>query len=168
MSAIKLDAYDVRILATLQQEGRITKLKLAERIGLSPSPCWERMRRLEDAGIIRGFHADLDVAKVVRITTVFVEVTLSSHRGTDFAGFETAVNARPEIVECWSISGGTDYLLKVVTVDIERYQALIDDLLAADIAIGRYFTYIVTKRVKEAPGAPLETLQQLARGQTTG
>jgi Lrp/AsnC family transcriptional regulator of ectoine degradation len=168
MSSLKLDAYDVRLLATLQQEGRITKLKLAERIGLSPSPCWERMRRLEAAGVIRGFHADIDAAKVVAITTVFVEVTLSSHRSADFARFEAAVNARPEIVECWSISGGTDYLLKVVTRDIEHYQALIDDLLAAEIAIERYFSYIVTKRVTEAPGAPLEPLQQLARGQTTG
>ncbi|MBK1699065.1 Lrp/AsnC family transcriptional regulator [Rhodovibrio salinarum] len=165
---MKLDAYDVRILATLQQEGRITKLKLAERIGLSPSPCWERMRRLEQAGVIRGFHADIDAAKVVRVTTVFVEVTLSSHRGEDFARFEAAVNAREEILECWSISGGSDYLLKVVTTDIERYQALIDDLLAAEIAISRYFTYIVTKRVKQAPGAPLATLQRLAHDETAG
>jgi Lrp/AsnC family transcriptional regulator of ectoine degradation len=159
---MKLDAYDIRILATLQRDGRITKLKLAEQIGLSPSPCWERMKRLQEAGYIRGFHADVDVAKVVRITTVFVEVTLASHGAEDFARFEAAVQDVPEIVECQAIGGGADYIMKVVTTDIEAYQALIDRLLAERVGIGRYFTYIVTKPVKCPQGAPLPHLLERA------
>jgi len=159
---MKLDAIDVRILATLQRDGRITKLKLAEAVGLSPSPCWERMRRLQEAGYIRGFHADIDVPRVVRTTTVYVEVTLQSHAGEDFDRFEGAVLERDEIVECHAVGGGADYMLKVVTTDVARYQALIDDLLAAHIGIGRYFTYIVTKQVKRLPGPSLQRLIVLA------
>lgn len=155
---MKLDSYDVRILATLQRDGRITKLKLAETIGLSPSPCWERMKRLENAGYIRGFHADVDVAKITRIETVFVEITLQSHAAEDFARFESAVQDIPQIVECQAIGGGADYIMKVVTTSIEAYQNLIDGLLSAHLGIGRYFTYIVTKPVKPARGAPLEHL----------
>lgn len=160
---MKLDATDVRILATLQRDGRITKLKLAEAVGLSPSPCWERMRRLQDAGYICGFHADVDVPKVVRTTTVFVEITLHSHGGEDFRRFEQAILDRPEVVECHAIGGGVDYVMKVVTTDIERYQALIDELLAAKVGIGRYFTYIMTKPVKRLSGPPLQTLLDLSR-----
>ena len=160
---MKLDAHDIRILATLQRDGRITKLKLAEAIGLSPSPCWERMRRLQEAGYIRGFHADVDVARVVHITTVFVEVTLNRHEAEDFARFERAVQEVPEIVECQAIGGGADYIMKVVTLDIEHYQRLIDDLLAAKVGIGRYFTYIVTKPVKPPHGPPLAHLVERAR-----
>ncbi len=155
---MKFDSYDIKILATLQRDGRITKLKLAEAIGLSPSPCWERMRRLQDAGLIRGFHADIDVARVVRTTTVYVEVTLQNHAAEDFARFEAAIQEVPEIVECQAIGGGADYIMKVVTTDIEAYQELIDRLLESEIGIGRYFTYIVTKPVKPPRGAPLEHL----------
>lgn len=165
---MKLDSYDIKILATLQRDGRITKLKLAEAIGLSPSPCWERMRRLQEAGLIRGFHADVDVAKVVRTTTVFVEVTLQNHQAEDFAHFEAAVQDVPEIVECQAIGGGADYIMKVVTTDIESYQNLIDRLLDAKIGIGRYFTYIVTKPVKPPRGAPLEHLLAQAGQQPNG
>lgn len=155
---MKLDSYDVRILATLQRDGRITKLKLAEAIGLSPSPCWERMKRLQEAGYIRGFYADIDVAKVVRTASVFVEVTLQTHGAQDFQRFEDAMQEVPEIVECQAIGGGADYIMKVVTTDIEAYQALIDRLLAADLGIARYFTYFVTKAVKPPKGPPLEHL----------
>ncbi len=160
---MKLDSYDIKILATLQRDGRITKLKLAEAIGLSPSPCWERMRRLQEAGYIHGFHADVDVARVIHVTTVFVEVTLNRHEAEDFELFERAVQGVPEIVECQAIGGGADYILKVVTLDIEHYQRMIDDLLTARVGIGRYFTYIVTKPVKRARGVPLAYLLEQAR-----
>ncbi len=155
---MKLDSYDVKILATLQRDGRITKLKLAEAIGLSPSPCWERMKRLQKAGYIRGFYADIDVAKVVRTASVFVEVTLQTHGTRDFQRFEDAVQEVPEIVECQAIGGGADYIMKVVTTDIEAYQTLIERLLSADLGIARYFTYFVTKPVKPPQGPPLEHL----------
>lgn len=158
MRSAKLDTIDLRILATLQREGRITKLALAERVGLSPSPCWERLRRLEAAGIVTGYHARIAHRLLGPTTIAFAEITLASHRQADFDRFETAVSAIPEIVECWAVGGGLDYLLKVITTDIDAYQRLIDGLLAADVGIDRYFTYIVTKPVKEEPGPPVERL----------
>jgi len=160
--APRLDAYDIKILATLQRHGRITKLKLAEEINLSPSPCWERMRRLEQHGFIRGYHANVDIEAVLKVTTVLVEVTLASHHAEDFERFERTVMAYPEIVECYSTGGGIDYLLKVVTLDIDCYQQFIDNLLWAQIGIDRYFTYIVTKHVKRDREAPLVHLMRKA------
>jgi len=158
----RLDAYDVRILAALQRHGRITKLALAEEIGLSPSPCWERMRRLEKHGLIRGYHADIDLERLLHTATILVEVTLRSHQARDFERFEHAVMDVPEVVECYSTGGGIDYLLRVVALDIDHYQRIIDALLLAEVGIDRYFTYIVTKQVKAARETPLVHLLQKA------
>ncbi len=157
-STPKLDAFDVRILAALQRNGRITKIKLAEEIGLSPSPCWERMRRLEESGLIRGYHADIELDRLLHTATILVEVTLRSHTACDFDTFEQAVADVPEIVDCYATGGGIDYLLKVMTLDIDHYQRVIDGLLLADVGIDRYFTYIVTKQVKASSGPPLTAL----------
>ena len=160
--APRLDAYDIKILATLQRDGRITKLRLAEEIGLSPSPCWERMRRLEQNGYIRGYHADVDVERLLHSATILVEVTLRSHQARDFERFERAIEVYPEIVECYSTGGGIDYLLKIVALDIDHYQRIIDELLAAEVGIDRYFTYIVTKQVKRGGAIPLTELLRYA------
>jgi len=158
MGSIKLDAIDLRILSEIQKEGRITKLALAERVGLSPTPAWMRLKRLEDAGVISGYHARVALKLIAPVTTVFVEVSLGAHRQADFDRFERAVRDIPEIVSCWSIGGGVDYLMRVVTKDIDAYQRLIDDLLARHVGIDRYFTYIVTKTVKDEPAMPLGPL----------
>ena len=158
----RLDAIDVKILATLQNEGRITKRALAERVGLSPTPCWERLKRLEKAGFIKGYRADIDLAKLGRATTVLVEITLKQHRFEDFQVFERAVGKVPAIVECLATGGGIDYLLKVVASDIDAYQRLIDELLTAGIGIDRYFTYVVTRTVKSAAQPPVELLSRPA------
>lgn len=158
---MKLDAYDIKILVALQQNGRMTKLRLAEEINLSPSPCWERLKRLEESGIIKGYHAEVDVDRLIRCTNVLVEVTLKSHHANDFKRFEDAVRDVPEVVDCYATGGGFDYLLRMVTLDIDHYQRLIDRLLEADIGIERYFTYIVTKRVKLADGYPIRHLLEL-------
>ena len=159
---MKLDAYDVKILAALQRDGRMTKLKLAKDINLSPSPCWERLRRLEKAGLIRGYHAEVDIDRLLPTFMALVEVMLKSHRPEDFDRFETRVKATPEIVECYAIGGGFDYLLRIVTVDIQSYQRLVEDLLDASIGIDRYYTYAVTESVKPFAGYPLQRL--LAQG----
>lgn len=161
-NGVRLDAYDVRILAALQREGRITKLRLAEEIGLSPSPCWERMRRLEKSGLIRGYHAEVDLDRLLHTATILVEVTLRSHHAADFQRFERAIADVPEVVECYSTGGGIDYLLKVIALDIDHYQRIIDELLLAEVGIDRYFTYIVTKQVKRAREAPLLELLRKA------
>jgi len=158
MSLPKLDAIDLRILAEMQREGRITKLALAERVGLSPTPCWNRLKRLEEAGLIAGYHARLSPKAFGTITVVFMEVTLAYHRQSDFDRFESAVRAAPEIVGCWSLGGGIDYLLKVVARDIDTYQRLVDRLLEREIGIDKYFTYIVTKEVKDGTTLPVDRL----------
>ena len=155
---MKLDAFDIRILAILQRDGRMTKLKLAEKINLSPSPCWERLRRLETEGFIRGYHAEIDIERLARISTILVEITLHSHHFQDFERFESVIKAIPQIVECYAMGGGVDYICKVVTADIGHYQRLIDSLLSAEIGIERYFTYIVTKQVKRFTGYPIDSL----------
>lgn len=155
---MKLDAIDLRILEAIQENGRITKLALADKAGLSPTPCWLRLRKLEKAGIVAGYHARVAVRKVAPVASVMMEVTLASHRQTDFDRFERAVAATPEIVACWSVGGGVDYILKIMAADIDAYQRLVDGLLDRDLGIDRYFTYIVTKTVKEDTVLPLATL----------
>ena len=155
---MKLDATDIRILEAIQGDGRITKLALAEKVGLSPTPCWMRLRKLEKAGIVSGYHAHLNLRKVAPVATVLMEVTLANHRQADFDRFERAITALPEVVACWSVGGGVDYMLKVISPDIDSYQRLVDGLLDREIGIARYFTYIVTKTVKEETAQPLSGL----------
>lgn len=159
--ATKLDAIDIRILAVIQREGRITKLALADRVGLSPTPCWLRLKRLEQAGIVTGYQARLQLRQVVPLTTVMVEITLGGHRQADFDRFERTIRTAPEVVACWSVGGGVDYILKVVARDVDAYQRLVDAWLEQEIGIARYFTYIVTRTVKEEPDLPAETLVDL-------
>jgi len=155
MRNAKPDAIDLRILSVLQDEGRLTKAALAERVGLSPTPCWERLRRLEKAGYIRGYRADIAIENLAPLTTVLVEVTLKQHRYQDFELFERHIKRIDEIVECYATGGGIDYLLKVVVRDVDAYQRLIDELLVAGIGIDRYFTYIVTRAMKNVPQTPV-------------
>ncbi len=152
---MKLDAIDLRILAAVQQDGRITKLRLAEIAGLSPTPCWLRLRRLEEAGLIEGYHARLAPRRIAPIATIIVEVALANHRQADFDRFEQTIADTPEIVACWSVGGGVDYFLKVMTRDIDAYQRLIDRMLTDNIGIDRYFTYIVTRSVKDQGTVPI-------------
>ncbi|WP_312363680.1 Lrp/AsnC family transcriptional regulator [Ensifer sp.] len=155
---MKLDAIDLRILEAVQQDGRITKLALAEKAGLSPTPCWMRLRKLEKAGIITGYHARVAVRRVAPVASVMMEVTLGNHRQADFERFERAVATIPEITACWSVGGGVDYILKIVAADIDAYQRLVDGLLDRELGIDRYFTYIVTKTIKDETVLPLAAL----------
>lgn len=159
----RLDAIDVRILAILQSEGRITKLALAERVNLSPTPCWERLKRLEQAGIIKGYGAQIALERLAEHILVFVTAELENHRAEDFERFEAAIREEPEITACWALGGGYDYAFQVTTRSINSYQELIDRLLDRKIGLARYFTYIVTKTVKDSAGPPLTTLLDSGR-----
>jgi Lrp/AsnC family transcriptional regulator of ectoine degradation len=154
---LKLDARDIKILSILQREGRIPKAALAERVNLSATPCWERLRRLEDAGIIESYGAQVSLSAFGPVTVVFVQVEIESHRHEDFARFEEAIRKSPEIVECWAIGGGMDYMCKIVVRHLSDYQALIEGLLDRQIGIKRYYTYVVTSPVKNEP-VPVELL----------
>ena len=121
MSVANLDRYDVAILKALQREGRMTKVRLAELVHLTPSPCWERLRRLEAARIITGYHARVDARKLAPVTVVMVEIVLRQHRAADFDRFEARVREVPEIVDCQATGGGVDYVMKVVVPDVDAY-----------------------------------------------
>ena len=155
---LRLDAIDLKILDAVQRDGRITKLALAEQVGLSPTPCWVRLHRLEKAGIISGYHARVAIRTVLPVATVLLEVSLGSHRQADFDRFERAIRDISEILACWSVGGGVDYILKVMARDIDAYQRLVDGLLEREIGIDRYFTYIVTRTVKEDTVLPVSEL----------
>ncbi|WP_404829700.1 Lrp/AsnC family transcriptional regulator [Stappia indica] len=159
---IRLDDRDIAILKVLSEEGRLSKAALAKRINLSPTPCWERLKRLEKAGIIEGYRAEISLRKTAPHVTVFVTLELETHNAAAFQAFERAVTTYPEILQCWALGGGFDYLLQVVTRDVESYQALIDRLLDQGLGLARYYTYIVTKPIKTGHVLPFDTLLSAA------
>ncbi|WP_265517967.1 Lrp/AsnC family transcriptional regulator [Nitratireductor luteus] len=155
---LKLDDRDLKILAILQKEGRISKAALAERVNLTPAPCWERLQRLEKAGVITGYRAEVAINKLAPHILVFMAAELEGHRAENFQLFERAVQNIDEIVGCWAVGGGFDYILQIVARDIDTYQRLVDHLLEAHLGLVRYFTYIVTKPVKRPGAIPLDML----------
>jgi DNA-binding Lrp family transcriptional regulator len=142
---MQLDRLDLRILSQLQKNGRMTNVDLAEAVGLSASPCLNRVKRLEQAGFISGYSAQICMEKIGDILTVFTEVTLSDHHREDFIRFEKAVKELDEVIECHLVSGGYDYLLKVVARGVNHYQELMEGLLERNVGIEKYFSYIVIK-----------------------
>lgn len=158
MASIKLDDRDLKILATLSRQGRMSKADLARAVNLSATPCWQRLERLEKAGIITGYRAEVDLRRIAAHVSVFVMAELDNHRAATFQAFEKAVAAHDEITHCWALGGGYDYLLHVVTRDIDSYQRLIDDILSRRAGLARYFTYIVTKPVKTGAEIPFSVL----------
>jgi Lrp/AsnC family transcriptional regulator of ectoine degradation len=155
---MRLDDRDIKILTILQCEGRITKTELAARVNLSPSPCWERLKKLENAGIIEGYRAKISSQKLGSFSVIIMEVELDNHQAEDFTRFENAIQNIPEIVECLAVGGGLDYILKFMCKDLTAYQALVDDMLKANIGLKRYYTYAVTKPIKTSAIPPLEIL----------
>ncbi|NYT72376.1 Lrp/AsnC family transcriptional regulator [Halomonas sp. QX-2] len=148
---MKLDRYDLKILDILSRDGRITKSKLAEAINLSVSPCWERVKRLEKAGIIEGYTARINADVLVPRNPVWVQIELKQHNAESFTRFEALVMQTPEVTECVAVGGGVDYLVKFEARTIDSYQRLMDRWLVSEAGIERYFTYIVTKTVKRVP-----------------
>lgn len=118
---IALDAVDRRILRTLQADGRLPVVALAEQVGLSPTPCQRRVRRLEEAGIIQGYAARVDPARVGLPLQAFVQVALQSHAEEVVERFHTALAARPEVLAAYTMSGEMDYLLHVLAPDMETF-----------------------------------------------
>ncbi len=153
---LKLDRLDVRILCQLQKNGRITNVDLADAVGLSPSPCLIRVKRLEKAGYIAGYGAQLRLEKLADMLTVFTEMTLGDHKREDFVRFELAIRDIDEIIECHLVSGGYDYLLKFITRGVNHYQSIIEGLLERNIGIEKYFSYIVIKSPFIKPHYPIE------------
>src|SRR5262245_32038615 len=137
---MELDKFDLKILQSLQTNARQPTARLAEDVGLSASPTWERIRKLEGAGVLRGYHADVAVEHITQLVHILVPVSLASHRAEDFRRFEQEVLGIPEVVECWAVGGEVDYLLRFIVPNIGNYQELIERALGADVGIERYWT----------------------------
>ena len=160
----KLDRLDIAILAALQGDGRISNRALAQRVNLSPSACHARTRRLIEAGYVRRFGAEIDLDRVCANVEVHVEVTLEGHRHDEIAKFEKAVLALPEILECTSVGGGHDYVLKVACADVRAYEALSQGLIDGGLGIKQLFSYITIRKVKRFEGYPLARLTGATAG----
>lgn len=162
-SLVSFDRFDLRILERLQSEGRCSNVDLAEAVGLSPSPCLLRTKRMQAEGLIRSYGADVALEKLGEHVVVFSEVTLGSHTPQDFRRFEEAAAKHEEIVDCYNVSGGYDYLLKIVAPGIGYFQALMDKMLEDEIGIERFASRIVLRQPLNRREYPLNIIANRRR-----
>ena len=153
---MQIDGFDRRILDVLQQEGRISNQDLAERIGLSPSPCLRRVRALEESGLIAGYRAILDAAQLGLSLLALIHISMDRHTPERFANFEQKVADLPEVLECLLITGqDADYQLKVVVRDMEAYQALLLNKITRIEGVSGVHSSFVMRRVVDKTALPL-------------
>jgi DNA-binding Lrp family transcriptional regulator len=157
---IRLDKLDLKILATLQSAGRISNLELAGTVGLSATPCIQRVRRMEAAGYISGYGARLEIDRICSNVVVFTEITLRNHKREDFLKFERGIQQIPQLLNCFLVTGGYDYLAQFVARDILDYQTTMEDVLDRDLGVEKYFSYVTIKQIKRSAGYPLADLVQ--------
>jgi Lrp/AsnC family transcriptional regulator, leucine-responsive regulatory protein len=150
-----MDAMDRKLLRALQEDGRITNQALATMCGLSPAACFDRVKRLRATGVILGYTALLDPAKLDRALMIFVEVLLDRTTDDAFAAFARHVGGLTEVLECHMVAGGFDYLLKVRVADMAAYRAFLGDTLVAMPGIRETRTYAVLEEVKATTRLPL-------------
>lgn len=150
-----LDPIDRKLLAELQAEGRVTNVDLASRVGLTAPPCLRRVRGLEEEGIIRGYHADLDPSKLGFAITVFAMVSLRSQAEEDLRAFEDHVKALPEVRECHMLNGEIDFILKVVSKDLQSFQEFLTSKLTPAPNVVSVKTSLTIRTSKHEPGVPL-------------
>lgn len=152
----KVDRIDRNILTILQQEGRISYTELADRVGLSTTPCMERVKRLERDGFITGYHASVNPQMLNYNLLVFVEIALSYQSPDAFERFNRAVSTLPYILECHLVSGDADYLLKARLHDMSQYRELLGDMLLTLPGVKNSKSYIVMEEVKEQTQLPVD------------
>jgi len=157
-SAVSLDRFDFKLLDHLQRHGHCSNVELAAAVGLSPSPCLARVKRLSRAGVLRGFDADIAIEKLGDFITVFSEITIGEHRRDSFRIFEEAAEKLPEITECYNVSGGCDYILKITATSMLRFNEIRDRLLELDIGIIRFSTKIVLRKPFASRAVSLRSL----------
>ncbi len=153
---LELDAIDRRLLAALQTDGRLTATELAERVGLTTSPCLRRLRRLENTGVIRGYAALVDQKKVGLPVSVFVSIKLERQREEDLNRFQDAVRGCPEIVECYLMTGQRDYLLRVVARDLGDYERIVKETLTRIEGVASIESSFALSQVKHSNALPLD------------
>lgn len=151
----RLDAIDCKIIAAVQNDGRITINDLAERVGLSPSPCARRLRILEEKGIIKGYTATIDQAKVGLPVSAFASIKLERQREEDLDRFAKAVARWPEVVDCYLMTGQRDYLMRIVVRDLQAYETFIKSKLTRLDGIASIETSFALDQVKRAEVLPI-------------
>ena len=160
MPGTRLDPIDRKILAELQADGRMTNVELAKRVGISAPPCLRRVRTLEEAGFIRGYHADVDARELGFEVQVFAMVGLQSQAESDLSAFEAQCNQWPLVRECHMLNGEVDFILKCVAPDLSSFQSfLTSDLLTTD-NVASVKTSLVIRDAKDEPGVPFEVLEE--------
>lgn len=156
MQRVKLDRIDRRILKDLQRDGRITNVELAKRAGISAPPCLRRVRALEEAGFIKGYHAEVEAKALGFNVTVFAQVGLASQAESDLEAFEALVGTWPQVRECHMLAGETDFLLKVVAADWDAYQTFLTTKLTPAPNVNHVKSALSIRTSKWVPGVPID------------
>ncbi len=153
---MEIDRFDRQVLQVLQQEGRITNQELADRIGLSPSPCLRRVRTLEESGVITGYRALVDAKALGLSLMALIQISMDQHTPERFNHFETAIKEIPEVLECLMITGqSADYQLKVVAKDMESYQELLLNRITRIKGVAGVLSSFVLRRVVDKSAIPV-------------
>ena len=155
MAANKLDPIDRHILAELQADGRMTNVELASRVGISAPPCLRRVRTLEEAGYIKGYHADIDARELGFEVQVFAMVRLRSQAEADLSAFEARCKAWPLVRECHMLNGEIDFILKIVARDLQSFQRFLTSQLTSAPNVSSVKTSLTIRRSKHVHGIPV-------------
>ncbi|WP_263144598.1 Lrp/AsnC family transcriptional regulator [Pseudomonas sp. RIT-PI-AD] len=153
--SITLDPYDRRILALLQEDAELSTADIAERVGLSQSPCWRRIQRLKDEGVIRRQVTLLDRKKIGLNTQVFAQVKLNAHGRSNFTEFADAIRLFPEVLECYVLMGAVDFLLRIVAQDIEAYERFFFEKLSLVPGIQEVNSVVALSEIKSTTCLPV-------------
>ncbi|WP_224815767.1 Lrp/AsnC family transcriptional regulator [Hasllibacter sp. MH4015] len=159
MQQAKLDPIDRKILAELQGDGRMTNVELAKRVGISAPPCLRRVRTLEEAGYIKGYHAEVDARLLGFEVQVFAMVGLASQAEADLVAFEQLCNDWPLVRECHMLNGDIDFILKCVAPDLSSFQSFLTGDLTAAPNVASVRTSLVIRGAKDTPGVPFEVME---------
>lgn len=150
-----LDQIDVKIITELLADGRMTNIELSHRVGISAPPCLRRVRALEKAGYLTGYHAEVDAHLLGFTVTVFAMVGLESQAEVDLQAFEEMVRAWPEVRECHMLNGDIDFILKIVATDLARFQTFLTEKLTSAPNVANVKTSLTIRQSKYKPGVPL-------------
>ncbi len=155
MARLKLDPIDRKILAELQADGRMTNVELSSRVGISAPPCLRRVRALEEAGLIKGYHADVDAREMGFEVQVFAMVSLKSQAEADLVAFEDVARGLDYVRECHMLNGEIDFILKCVAPDLSSFQQFLTGKLTSAANVASVRTSLVIRTAKDAPGVPI-------------
>ena len=156
MSVSEISPADLRILKQLQKSGRMTNQELAEKVGMAASPCWRRMKQLEDSGVITGYQANIDRKKIGLGLLAFIRVKIDSHSEEDAQRFEQEVGALPPVIACYAIAGDADFMLQVVSKDLDSFSSFAMEVVRRLPGIKEMQTSFVLREVKPLNVLPLE------------